>query len=61
MSNPLPSPEVERCDSQPDTAPGIVNWPLPESVPAHDLKTLGDAVRASQQNWSKTVNPGGGA
>jgi len=35
--------------------------PLPESVPAHDLKTLGDAVRASQQNWSKTVNPGGGA
>jgi len=35
--------------------------PLPESVPSHDLKTLGDAVRASQQNWSKTVNPGGGA
>jgi outer membrane protein TolC len=35
--------------------------PLPESVPGHDLKTLGDAVRASEQNWTKTVNPGGGA
>lgn len=34
--------------------------PLPESVPSHDLKTLGEAVRASEQNWTKTVNPGGG-
>jgi outer membrane protein TolC len=34
--------------------------PLPESVPSHDLKTLGDAVRASQQSWTNTVNPGGG-
>jgi len=35
--------------------------PLPDSVPGHDLKTLGEAVRASEQNWTKTVNPGGGA
>jgi len=35
--------------------------PLPESVPGHDLRTLGEAVRASEQNWTKTVNPGGGA
>jgi outer membrane protein TolC len=35
--------------------------PLPDSVSGHDLKTLGDAVRASEQNWTKTVNPGGGA
>jgi outer membrane protein TolC len=35
--------------------------PLPESVPAYDLKTLGAAVRASEQSWTKTVNPGGGA
>jgi outer membrane protein TolC len=34
--------------------------PLPESVPAHDLKTLGDAVRKSEADWLKTVNPGGG-
>ncbi len=35
--------------------------PLPESVPAHDLKSLGEAVRASEQNWTKTMNPEGGA
>lgn len=34
--------------------------PLPASVPAHDLKTLGDAVRASEQEWVKAVNPGSG-
>lgn len=35
--------------------------PLPQSVSAHDLKTLGEAVRDSEQNWTKTVNPGSGA
>lgn len=35
--------------------------PLPDSVPSHDLKTLGDSVRASEANWTKTINPGGGA
>lgn len=35
--------------------------PLPESVPAHDLKTLGASVRASEASWTKTINPGEGA
>lgn len=35
--------------------------PLPESVPSHDLKTLGESVRASEASWTKTINPGGGA
>ncbi|WP_269631048.1 TolC family protein [Pelomonas sp. BJYL3] len=35
--------------------------PLPESVPSHDLKALGESVRASEANWTKTINPGGGA
>jgi outer membrane protein TolC len=35
--------------------------PLPDSVGGHDLKTLGEAVRASEQNWTKVVNPAGGA
>ena len=35
--------------------------PLPESVPSHDLKTLGEAVRASEQEWQKVIDPQGGA
>lgn len=35
--------------------------PLPDSVPAQDLKTLAGAVRASEDDWTKTVNPGAGA
>ena len=35
--------------------------PLPESVPAHDLKSLGEAIKASEREWLKTVNPGAGA
>jgi outer membrane protein TolC len=31
--------------------------PLPDSVAAHDVKTLGDAVRASEQAWTRVVNP----
>ncbi len=31
--------------------------PLPKSVSAHDLKTLGDAVRMSEASWVKVVNP----
>jgi outer membrane protein TolC len=31
--------------------------PLPDSVPGLDLKTIGNAVHASEQNWVKTVNP----
>ena len=34
--------------------------PLPQSVSGHDLKTLGEAVRASEQSWVKTVNPEAG-
>jgi outer membrane protein TolC len=34
--------------------------PLPESVGAHDLKTLGEAVRASEQAWQKVIDPQGG-
>ncbi len=34
--------------------------PLPDSVPSHDLKTLGNAVHASEIGWLKTVNPQGG-
>lgn len=33
--------------------------PLPDSVPAHDLKTLGDSVRASEKAWTEVVNPAG--
>jgi hypothetical protein len=33
--------------------------PLPDSVPAHDLKTLGDSVRDSERAWTQVVNPGG--
>ncbi len=32
---------------------------LPDSVAAHDLKTLGDAVRESEKSWTQLVNPGG--
>jgi hypothetical protein len=35
--------------------------PLPLTVRGHDLKTLSEAVRSSEQAWGKTVNPGGGA
>ncbi|OWQ90154.1 transporter [Roseateles terrae] len=35
--------------------------PLPQSVPGYDLKSLGEAVKASEQNWTKTMNPEGGA
>jgi outer membrane protein TolC len=35
--------------------------PLPQSVPAYDLETLGQAVHASEQDWVKTVDPGAGA
>lgn len=35
--------------------------PLPDSVTGHDVKTLGEAVRASEQSWAKTVNPGAGS
>jgi outer membrane protein TolC len=35
--------------------------PLPQSVPAYDLETLGQAVHASEQSWVKTVDPGAGA
>lgn len=35
--------------------------PLPQSVSGHDLKSLSDAVKASEQNWTKTMNPEGGA
>jgi outer membrane protein TolC len=31
--------------------------PLPDSVAAHDVKTLGDAVRASEKTWTQVVNP----
>lgn len=31
--------------------------PLPDSVPAHDLQSLRDAVRASEKAWSQAVNP----
>ena len=34
--------------------------PLPQSVTASDVKTLGEAVSASEQSWTRTVNPGGG-
>jgi len=34
--------------------------PLPQSVSAYDLKTLGEAVHTSEQVWSKTVNSGAG-
>lgn len=34
--------------------------PLPSSVSGHDLKTLGDAVKASEQSWTQAVNPGAG-
>jgi len=33
--------------------------PLPESVQAHDLDTLGKAVKKSEMEWVETVNPGG--
>lgn len=32
--------------------------PLPDSVPAHDLKTLGDSVRESEKSWTQVVQPG---
>lgn len=35
--------------------------PLPDSVAAHDLKTLCDAVRTAEQSWIKVVNPEQGA
>lgn len=31
--------------------------PLPDSVAAHDVKALGDAVRASEKTWTQVVNP----
>jgi len=34
--------------------------PLPSSVSGHDIKTLGQAVRSSEQSWTQTVNPGAG-
>ncbi|PTT76269.1 transporter [Pelomonas sp. HMWF004] len=34
--------------------------PLPSSVSGHDIKTLGEAVRSSEQSWTQTVNPGAG-
>lgn len=34
--------------------------PLPESVNSHDIRSLGEAVKASEQNWIKTMNPEGG-
>jgi len=35
--------------------------PLPQSVSGHDLKTLGEAVRSSEQSWVKAVNPEAGS
>ncbi|HEX7639101.1 MAG TPA: TolC family protein [Burkholderiaceae bacterium] len=35
--------------------------PLPQSVPSEDLKTLSQAVSASESDWTKIVSPGGGA
>jgi len=35
--------------------------PLPESVSGHDIKTLGEAVRSSEQSWTKMVAPGAGS
>lgn len=62
MSNPLPSPEVERYDSQPDNGPGIVNWPLPESVPAASrgcrLFQRGNARRSSSRAKFNSKVPG---
>jgi hypothetical protein len=34
--------------------------PLPSSVSGHDIKTLGEAVRSTEQSWTQTVNPGAG-
>ena len=34
--------------------------PLPQSVTAGDIKTLGEAVNSSEQSWTRTVNPGAG-
>lgn len=35
--------------------------PLPQSVEGHDLKTLGAAVRSSEQSWAQTVHPQAGS